>query len=96
MVAAMAAVTSGCGQMSNGTTTAAGRPSGTWQSASTALRLSSRPSVNPARTVTPRQDWVATSMTPAAISMLLSVTAPGTASTSAGASGGTDSRSGLR
>src|SRR6185437_3423714 len=84
--AATAASTSGCGQMSMGTTTAAGMPSGPRHSASTAGRGSSLPSRNPARTTTPGQDWPATSMIPAATSILSGVAGPGTASTSAGAS----------
>ena len=82
--------------MSMGTTTAAGMPSGPRHSASTAGRGSSLPSRNPARTATPGQDWPATSMIPAATSMLSGVARPGTASTSAGASGGTESWCGLR
>ena len=70
---AIAASVSGCGQMSIGTTTAAGRPSTLWQPASTELRLSSSPSRKPARTVTPGQDWLATSMMPAATSIAASV-----------------------
>ena len=89
--AAIAATVSGSGQMSSGTTTAAGRPSTLGQPASTELRLSSSPSRKPARTVTPGQDWLATSMMPAAMSMPLSVAGPGTARISAGASDGTDS-----